>query len=62
MKNKDYSGIWMCSLDNFMWAVKVDGKVIGEMHYNQARDYILGKKPREELLVMVGVADDKFPA
>lgn len=50
MKQKDYSGIWLQRLGNFMWAIKVNGQVIGEAHYDELRDYILGKRPREELL------------
>ena len=59
MKGDKGKGIWLQSLGNFQWAIKVNGRVIGEMHYNEIRDYVLGIKPKAELLERFKVAHDQ---
>jgi len=62
MKDDKGKGIWLQSLGNFQWSIKFNGRVIGEAHYDDLRDYILGKRPRAELLERFGVTDDKQQA
>ena len=59
MKGNREKGIWLQSLGDFQWAIKSNGRVIGKMHYNEIRDYILGIKPKEELLERFRVTDDQ---
>jgi len=62
MKGDKEKGIWLHRLGNFQWAIKFNGRVIGEAHYDEIRDYLLGIKPKEELLERFKVTDDKFSA
>ena len=62
MKGDKEKGIWLQRIGNFQWAIKVNGQVVGQMHYNEVRPYIMGRRPREELLERFGATHDKQSA